>query len=60
MESKFDLCFYCGKYGYIKYYYFGLNDKVKNWFGNEIMCKKMLLYWEEKDYWLGRINFGYG
>ena len=54
MESKSDLCAHCGKHGYIKYYYLGLNDKVKNWFRNEIMCKKMLWHWEEKDHWLGR------
>ena len=30
MESKSDLCAHCGKHGYIKYYYLGLNDKVKN------------------------------
>ena len=40
LESKSDLCPRCGKPGYIKYYYLGLNDKVKNWFRNEAMCKK--------------------
>ena len=43
MESKSDLCHHCGKHGkrgYIKYYYLGLNGKVKTWFRNEPMCKK--------------------
>ena len=54
LESKSDLCPNCDKPGYIKYYYLGLNEKVKNWFRNEAMCKKMLSHWQEKDHWLGR------
>ena len=54
MESKSDLCTHRGKHGYIKYYYLGLNDKVKDWFRNETMCKKLLSHWEEKDDCLGR------
>lgn len=56
LESKSDLYPHCGKSGYIKYYYMylGFNEKVKNWFRNEAMCKKMLSDWQEKDHWLGR------
>ena len=32
----------------------GSNEKVKNWFCNEAMCKKMLSHWQGKDHWLGR------
>lgn len=60
LESKSDLCPHCGKPGYIKYHYMylGLNEKVKNWFRNEAMCKKMLSHWQEKDHWLGRTLSG--
>lgn len=54
MESKDELCCHCGKEGYIKYCYLGLNAKVKNWFGTEIMCKKLLSHWDEREHWLGR------
>ena len=54
MESKDELCSHCGKEGYIKYYYLGLNAKVKNWFRSEIMCKKLLSHWDEREHWLGR------
>jgi len=52
MESKHDKCPYCGKVGYIKYLYLGLENKVKNWFRNKTMCKRMLSHWLEKDHWL--------
>lgn len=35
MESKHDKCPYCGKVGFIKYLYLGLENKVKNWFRNK-------------------------
>ena len=49
LESKSDLCPRCGKPGYIKYYYLGLNDKVKNWFRNEAMCKKKCYHTGRKE-----------
>lgn len=54
MQSKDELCSHCGKKGYIKYYYLGLNAKVKNWFRSEGMCRKLLSHWGEREHWLGR------
>lgn len=42
LENKDDLCIHCGKKGYLKYYYLGISTKVKNWFKNVDMCRKML------------------
>lgn len=42
MYNKNDKCSHCGGTGNIKYLYLGLNSKVKNWFINKSMCKKML------------------
>ena len=53
MDSKDELCPHCGS-GYIKYYYLGLNGKIKNWFRSKLMCEKMLSHWKEKEHWLGR------
>ena len=54
MQSKDELCPHCGKKGYIKYYYLGLNAKVKNWFRSEGMCRKLLFHWEGREHCLGR------
>ncbi|EDO34546.1 predicted protein [Nematostella vectensis] len=54
MESKNELCPNCGKCGYIKYYYLGLHEKLKNWFRNLNMCRKMLSHWQEREHWLKR------
>ena len=54
LENKDDLCIHCGKKGYLKYYYLGISTKVKNWFKNVDMCKKMLSHWNARDNWLGR------
>ena len=54
MESKDEFCSHCGKKGYIKCYYLGLNAKVKNWFRSESMCRKLLSHWDEREHWLGR------
>ena len=56
MHSKEDVCHHCGSHGYIKYYYLGLNAKVKNWFKTKSMCKKMLSHWVEKEHWLGQVS----
>ena len=40
MSSKDELCPHCGNTGYIKYYYLGLDNKVKNWFKTKSMCRK--------------------
>ena len=35
--------------------YLGISTKVKNWFKNVDMCRKMLCHWNARDkYWLGR------
>ena len=54
LENKDDLCIHCGKNGYLKYYYLGIGTKVKNWFKNVDMCRKMLSQWNARDNWLGR------
>jgi hypothetical protein len=54
MENKNDSCKHCGNRGYLKYYYLGLKAKVKNWFRDPDMCRKMLSHWNERAHWLGR------
>ena len=54
MDSKGACCTHCGNKGYLKYYYLGLESKIKNWFKTEPMCKKMLSHWNEREHWLGR------
>ena len=54
MDNKDACCTHCGNKGYIKYYYLGLESKIKNWFKTETMCQKMLSHWNEKEHWLGR------
>ena len=56
MTNKDDVCNNCGRKGAITYYYLGLQDKVKNWFCDEDMCKKILCHWNERDHWLGRVE----
>ena len=56
MESSNDVCNHCGKRGYLKYYYLGLKAKVKNWFQDPEMCRKMLSHWNEREHWLGRTD----
>jgi len=53
LDEKDSLCAHCGEKGYLKYYYLGLESKVKNWFKTETMCQKMLSHWTEKEHWLG-------
>ena len=45
---------HCGKEGYVKYYYLGLHPKIKNWFRSDVMWKRMLSDWEERE--LGRTS----
>ena len=52
MENKYDGCLHCGKEGYIKYMYLGLENKMKNWFRSKTMCTKMLPLWYVKEHWL--------
>ena len=54
MDNKNACCTKCEKKGYLKYYYLGLENKVKNWFKTESMCKKMLSHWNQREHWLGR------
>lgn len=43
LENEGDLCFHCGKKGYLKYYYLGIVTKVKNWFKSVDMCRKKVI-----------------
>ena len=52
MAEKKQTCKHCGRKGKIKYYYFGLETKVKLWCGDSGMCQKMMAHWEEKEHWL--------
>ena len=47
MTNKDEVCSNCGWKGSKVYYYLGLQNKVKNWFRDENMCKKMLSHWTE-------------
>lgn len=53
MNDKNACCNHCGNKGYLKYYYLGLENKIKNWFKAESMCKKMLSHWNRRGHWLG-------
>ena len=52
MEDPDVLCRHCGKKGCIKYYYLGLSDKIRTWFSDFSMCKKMLAHWVNKENWI--------
>ena len=54
VENKEELCSHCGSKCYLTYYYLGLKNKVKNWFGSKSLCEKMLSHWKEQGHWLGR------
>ena len=54
LESKSDLCCYCGEKGAIAYYYLGLKGKIKRWVSHPDMCYKLLSHWREKEHWLNR------
>lgn len=53
MKDKNSLCEFCGKKGWLKYYYLGLKSKVKHWFKSKDMCDKMLAHWKDRKKWLG-------
>ena len=52
MDTPDATCRHCGKKGSIKYYYLGLSDKIRTWFSDIAMCKKMLAHWENKENWI--------
>lgn len=52
MESPSSLCKHCGRPGSIKYYYLGLSDKIRTWFSDVNMCRKMLAHWVNRDNWI--------
>ena len=54
MERETDTCQHCGKQGTLKYYYLGLQGKVKHWVSSQDMCYKMTAHWREKEHWLNR------
>lgn len=59
LKNKDDTCPHCGGAGYMKYLYLGLESKVKNWFRNKTMCKKMLGHWIERGHWLNNSGEGW-
>ena len=52
MNSKMELCPYCGNPGKIPYYYLSVCDKVKRWFSSPKMCKNITAHWNERSHWL--------
>lgn len=56
MDSHHEVCRHCQNPGDIKYYYLGLEGKVKQWYSNPDMCEKMSAHWNHKDRWLDRVN----
>lgn len=56
MDLLMFICKYCGRYGFIKYYYFGLSEKIWIWFFDVNMCRKMFVYWMNRDYWISGIG----
>ena len=54
MDKETDTCRHCGQKGKLKYYYLGLEGKVKQWVSSPEMCRKMTGHWQEKEHWLGR------
>ncbi|KAL9966452.1 hypothetical protein ACROYT_G024530 [Oculina patagonica] len=48
MEGKKQTCKHCGRKGKIKYYYLGLETKIKLWCDDVEMCQKLMAHWEEK------------
>ena len=52
MDGKKQTCKHCGGKGKIKYYYLGLETKVKLWCDDLEMCQKMMAHWQEKKHWL--------
>lgn len=59
MESPSSLCKHWGRPESIKYYYLGLSDKIRTWFSDVNMCRKMLARWVNRDNWMTdtRSNF---
>ena len=54
MDKETDTCRHCGQKGKLKYYYLGLEGKVKQWVSSPEMCRKMTSHWQEKEHWLRR------
>ena len=54
MDGKKQTCKHCGRKGKIKYYYLGLETKVKLWCDDLEMCQKMMAHWREKEHWLDK------
>lgn len=51
MKSRTQPCSHCGKEGTVRYYYIGLNSKLKLWCKDPEMCRKMTCHMKEKDQW---------
>lgn len=52
MSDRKQRCKHCGRKGKVRYYYLGLEAKVKRWCSDSNMCQKMQAHWKEKDHWL--------
>ena len=59
MQSASEKCRFCGEVGTIKYYYLGLQSKVKQWTEDPDMCSKMTAHWLEKEHWINGNNDGW-
>ena len=58
MTSSFDKCRHCGEPGSIYFYYLGLSNKVKRWYGNLVTCSAMLDHWRQKEHWFNNYERG--
>lgn len=56
MNSKSEICKFCGKQPTIPFYYLSVIDKVKRWCTSPSMCKRMTAHWQEKDHWFAYEN----
>ena len=50
MDKETDTCHHCGQKGKLKYYYLGLEGKVKQWVSCPELCRKMTGHWLEKEH----------
>lgn len=54
LESCHAECRHCGEKGSIRYYYLGLETKVRHWTSDWPMCQRITAHWREKEHWFRR------
>ena len=54
MDKETNTCRDCGQKGKLKYYYLGLEGKVKQWVSSPEMCRKMTGHWQEEGTLVGK------